>query len=58
MNMAKSIATCPCGFSVTTPWGEDEAVEIISNHAVRIHPEDYPNKPSRQDALKYIETKE
>ncbi len=56
--MAKSIATCPCGFSITTPWGEDEAVEVILNHAVRIHPEDYPIKPSRADALKYIETKE
>jgi hypothetical protein len=59
MNMAKeTIATCPCGFNVSTPWGEDEAVEVISNHAVRQHPEDYPTKPSRADALKYITTKE
>jgi hypothetical protein len=52
------IATCPCGFSVTTPFGEDEAVEVISNHAVRQHPKDYSIKPSRKDALKFVKTKE
>jgi hypothetical protein len=54
----EATANCPCGFSVTTPFGEDEAVEIISNHAVRQHPDDYPSKPSREDALKYVTIKE
>ena len=39
----ETIANCPCGFSVSTPFGVDEAVDVISNHAVRQHPEDYPS---------------
>ena len=54
----EATAKCPCGFTVTSPFGADEAVDVISNHAVRQHPKDYPSKPSREDAMKFVEIKE
>ena len=54
----EATAKCPCGFTVTSPFGADEAVDVISNHAVRQHPADYPSKPSREAAMKFVEIKE
>jgi hypothetical protein len=50
----KLIGTCPCGFTFTTPHGEDDAVTIMQNHAKRIHPQDYPNGLSREKAMENI----
>jgi hypothetical protein len=53
--MAKMLgANCPCGFSFSTPHGEDDAVAVVQLHVQRIHKKDYPNGISRAEALKEI----
>jgi hypothetical protein len=47
-------ATCPCGFTFSTPHGEDDAVAVLQNHINRIHKKDYPNGIQRNEALKEI----
>lgn len=47
-------ANCPCGFSFSTPHGEDDAVAVVQLHVQRIHKKDYPNGISRAEALKEI----
>ena len=44
---------CPCGFSFTTPAGEDEAVAVMQYHA-ELHKKEYPNGATKDEALKYI----
>ena len=46
--------TCMCGFSFSTPHGEDEAVAIAQYHVSRVHKKEYPNGVSRAEALKMI----
>lgn len=50
----KFVGTCPCGFTYTTPHGEDDAVTIMQNHVKRIHPDDYPNGLTRKQAMEHI----
>lgn len=53
--MAKKLgAECPCGFSFSTPHGEDDAVAVVQLHVQRIHKKDYPQGLSRAEALKQI----
>jgi len=47
-------ATCPCGFTFSTPHGEDDAVAVIQLHVQRVHKKDYPKGLSRAEALKEI----
>jgi hypothetical protein len=47
-------ATCPCGFTFSTPHGEDDAVAVLQLHVERIHKKDYPKGLSRADALKEL----
>jgi hypothetical protein len=56
--MVKLIGTCPCGFVITTPHGEAEAVEVMQNHVKRIHAKDYPNGITKEEALKDIKEAE
>ncbi len=53
--MAKKLgAECPCGFSFSTPHGEDDAVAVVQLHVQRVHKKDYPQGVSRAEALKQI----
>jgi len=53
--MAKKLMTeCPCGFSFSTPHGEDDAVAMVQYHVERIHKKDFPKGVSRADALKQL----
>ena len=44
---------CPCGFSFTTPHGEDDAVAVAQYHIKRVHKRDI----SREEALKSVKTR-
>ena len=49
--MAKKwMVTCPCGFSFSTPHGEDDAVAVVQLHVKRVHNQDV----SREEAAKSI----
>jgi predicted small metal-binding protein len=48
MDPKKNI-TCECGFSVTTPHGDEELIAVVEGHASRVHPE---LKLSRDEILK------
>jgi len=50
----KLMGECPCGFSFTTPHGEDDAVAIVQYHVERIHKKDYPKGVSKSESLKHI----
>jgi len=50
----KFMVECPCGFSFTTPHGEDDAVAVVQLHVQRIHKKDFPQGVSREEALKSI----
>jgi predicted small metal-binding protein len=36
---SKRNITCDCGFSVTTPHGDEELIEVVKVHASRVHPD-------------------
>ena len=56
--MAKTfVGTCPCGFTFTTPHGQDDAVAVMQNHVERIHKKDFPKGLSKAEALKDIKEK-
>ncbi len=42
---------CPCGFTFTTPHGEEDAVAVTQLHLNRVHPE---MNSSRAEAMKAI----
>ena len=44
---------CPCGFTMTTPHGMDDAVAVVQLHLKRVHPE---MDGSRDSAMKAIKT--
>jgi hypothetical protein len=50
----KLMGDCPCGFSFTTPHGEDDAVAMLQYHVERIHKKEYPQGASRVESLKHI----
>ena len=50
----KFTGICPCGFSFTTPAGEDDAVAVMQYHAKLQHKKDYPNGATKAEAMKYI----
>jgi len=53
--MAKKLTgICPCGFSFTTPHGEDDAVKVMQYHAELVHKKEYPNGATKEEAMKYI----
>ena len=53
--MAKKLmGDCPCGFSFTTPHGEDDAVAMMQYHIQRIHKKDYPNGATKTQAMEHI----
>ena len=52
MFMAKKFkGTCPCGFTFTTPHGEDDAVAVMQYHVKLVHKKEYPNGLTRSQAL-------
>lgn len=50
----KLTGTCPCGFTFTTPHGQDDAVAVMMNHVERIHKKEMPKGITRAEALKDI----
>ena len=44
-------ADCPCGFTFSTPHGQEDAIAIITLHVNRIHKQDFPNGLSRAEAI-------
>jgi len=50
----KLMGECPCGFSFTTPHGEDDAVAVLQYHVELIHKKDYPQGVSRAESLKQV----
>ena len=50
----KLVGPCPCGFTFTTPHGEDDAVAIMQYHVKRIHEKDFPNGFTREQAREDI----
>ena len=56
--MAMSLGSdCPCGFSFTTPHGEEDAMAIVQLHVSRVHKKDYPNGISRKEAAKLLKSR-
>jgi hypothetical protein len=49
---------CPCGFKFETPHGESDAIAVLKDHVGRVHPKDYPNGLTREEAMKNIKAKE
>ena len=55
MNMASKFSMeCPCGFTFTTPHGQDDAVAVAQLHIDRVHKSDYPQGLSRAEAVKHL----
>jgi hypothetical protein len=53
--LAKKLSgICPCGFTFTTPHGEDDAVAVMQYHVERIHKKEYPNGQTRSEAMEHI----
>jgi hypothetical protein len=53
--MAKKLTgICPCGFSFTTPHGEDDAVAVMQYHVKLVHKKEYPNGQTRAEAMEHI----
>lgn len=50
----KFTGICPCGFSFTTPAGEDDAVAVMKYHAKLQHKKEHPNGATTAEAMKYI----
>jgi hypothetical protein len=50
----KLAGTCPCGFTFTTPHGEDDAVALMQYHVKCIHENDFPNGFTREQAMEDI----
>jgi hypothetical protein len=43
-------ADCPCGFTMTTPHGMDDAIAIVQTHVMRVH----PDMPNTREAAKAV----
>ncbi len=41
---------CACGSAYSTPHGEEDAVAFVQWHVRQIHPDDYPEGVSAEDA--------
>jgi len=53
--MAKKLTgICPCGFSFTTPHGEDDAVAVMRYHVKLLHEKEYPNGQTRAEVMEHI----
>ncbi len=51
--MAEKLGTeCPCGFTMTTPHGMDDAVAVVQLHLERVHPEMDRSRASVMQAIK------
>jgi len=50
----KFTGICPCGFSFTTPAGEEDTVAVMKYHAKLQHKKDYPNGATTAEPMKYI----
>jgi hypothetical protein len=44
-------ADCPCGFTFTTPHGQEDAIAIITLHVNRVHSKDFPKGLTRAEAI-------
>ncbi len=44
-------ADCPCGFTFTTPHGQEDAIAIIQLHVNRVHHTDYPHGLTKEEAI-------
>lgn len=55
LRMARRLGTdCPCGFSFTTPHGEEDAVAVVQMHLRRVHGK---VNVSREEALAAVKTR-
>jgi hypothetical protein len=43
---------CPCGFTMATPHGMDDAVAVVQLHLQRVHPEMDSSPESARKAIK------
>jgi hypothetical protein len=43
---------CPCGFTMTTPHGMDDAIAMVQLHLERIHPEMNRSREAVAKAIK------
>ncbi len=43
---------CPCGFTMTTPHGMDDAVAVVQLHLSRIHPDMDNSREAAMGAIK------
>ncbi len=43
---------CPCGFTMTTPHGMDDAVAVVQLHLERVHPEMDRSRATAMKAIK------
>jgi hypothetical protein len=43
---------CPCGFSMATPHGMDDAVAVVQLHLSRVHPEMDRSRNAAMQAIK------
>jgi len=50
----KLMGECPCGFSVITPHGQDDAVAVMQYHVQLVHKKEYPKGATKAEALKLI----
>jgi hypothetical protein len=51
-HMAEKLGVeCPCGFTMSTPHGMDDAVAVVQLHLSRVHPD---MDRSRDSAMKNI----
>jgi hypothetical protein len=44
-------ADCPCGFTFTTPHGEEDVIAITTLRVHRVHSKDFPKGVSRAEAI-------
>jgi hypothetical protein len=47
-------ADCPCGFTFTTPHGEEDAVAVVQLHLQRVHGKP---KASRDEAMAAVKAR-
>lgn len=47
--------TCPCGFSVTSPYGTDDVMKHAAVHGSERHPEMKPSKDQLMEMVKDVE---
>ncbi len=48
----KLCVECPCGFTMTTPHGMDDAVAVVQEHLSRVHPDMDGSRETAEKTIK------